>query len=180
MVKKVMLSCLVFFVVTGNVFSQQKANFRMAEKFASDRLQKMAGTTSVRPVWLHKSNKFWYSDKTGNGTNYYLVDPAKKSKQALFDNLHMATELTKLAEKPINERALLIKNIKFKKTNDSFTFQVDSVRFKYVLITRRITLIDTLRKKEEEKKLINKRWASFSPDSIWVTYAKNHNLFIMR
>ena len=82
----------------------------MAEKFASDRLQKMAGSSSVRPVWLHKSNKFWYSHKTGNGTNYYLVNPAKKSKQPLFDNLHMATKLTILIEKPITMFIQLIQS----------------------------------------------------------------------
>ena len=180
MVKKVILSCFVTFVFTSGIFSQQKANFQMAEKFATDRLRKMSGSTSVRPAWLHKSNKFWYSYKTGNGTNYYLVDPLRKSKQPLFDNLHMAMELTKLAERPINERDLPIKNLKFKKTNDSFTFEVDSVRFRYVLNTRQITLVDTLRKNEEKKKLKNKRWARFSPDSVWVTFAKNHNLFIMR
>ena len=168
---------LLFFI--NPVFSQ-KANFQLAEKFAPGKIKKMAGSTSVRPHWLHKSNKFWYSYKTSDGTNFYLVDPEKKQKRLLFDNLYMATELIKLLEKPFNEKNLPIKNIKFKKNNDLFTFQIDSVKLKYILATRKVSIVDTLRKKEEKKKLVNQKWANFSPDSAYVAYAKNHNLFIMR
>ena len=60
----------------------------------------------------------------------------------------MATEITKLMNKPVNERDLPLKNIKFKKTNDQFNFEIDSVKFKYILNSRRVTIVDTVRKKE--------------------------------
>jgi len=57
---------------------------------------------------------------------------------------------------------------------------VDSLKFKYNLRTRQVTLLDTIDRKAEKKLLKNQRWARFSPDSNWVAFAKNHNLYIMR
>ena len=91
---------ILFIFFAANLLFSQKANFQLAERFTTEKMSKIVGSTFLRPNWLKDSNIFWYSYKTSNGTNYYIVDPAKKSKTPLFDNISMATQLTKLSNKP--------------------------------------------------------------------------------
>lgn len=97
---------IVGFVIcccTGSVSAQQ-ANFVQAEKFRQ--INAEIGSLNVIPNFLKDSDKFWYSYKTGEGTKYYFVDPAKREKRYLFENEYLAEELTKLTAKPYNYRQL--------------------------------------------------------------------------
>ncbi|MCD6332004.1 MAG: DPP IV N-terminal domain-containing protein [Bacteroidales bacterium] len=157
------------------VFSQ-KADFRSAEKFSSSNIRKMIGSTSVRANWLKKSDRFWYSYKTGDGNFYWLVDPAKKIKKPLFDNYYLVSEVNQLVNKILNPLNPEIKKLEFKDDNKSFTFEADSFKFQYVLKTQAITVIDTIRK--EKKK--HDAWKSYNKDSTWIVFAKEHNLYLMK
>lgn len=179
MFKKLIFSVLTVFILSSFTFSQH-ANYQLAERFTTEKMSKIVGSTSVRPNWLKDLNIFWYSYKTSDGTNYYIVDPDKKSKIPLFDNISMATALTRLSNKPFNEKDLQLKNIKFKKNKKEFTFEVDSLYFKYSLSSKIVTLLDTLDSDSLKHLSRTRRWASFSPDSTWIIFAKNHNLYLMK
>ena len=60
--------------------AQHKANFKAAEKFSQANLSKMLKSTSVSPKWFEESDKFWYSYTTTSGKNFYVVDPAKRTR----------------------------------------------------------------------------------------------------
>ena len=98
--KKILFLFLLYFATT--VVFGQKADFRAAAKFNSSNLKKMVGSTSVNPVWLKDSDKFWYSYKTGDGRFYWFVDPAKKTRKPLFDNYYMASEINQKINKIMN------------------------------------------------------------------------------
>ena len=69
-----------------------------------------------------------------------------------------------------------LKKLEFEKESTTkFTFQVDSIQFLYNITSRELVIKDTISKKKE----LN-RWASYSPDSTWIAFAKNHNLFLMK
>ncbi len=158
------------------LLSGQKADFKAAEKFRGDNLTPKYGDLAVTSNWIEESDIFWYSFKTSSGKNYYYVNASTKSKQLLFDSKYMAAELRKLTNHPYNDLDLPLKDIKFeKKSTTKFTFMVDSIRFFFDFSTQKLTIKDTIGK---EKKKPN--WASYSPDSIWIAYAKNHNLFLMK
>ena len=95
----------------GSVAVCQEANFEQAEKFRKAGLE--VGSLSVSPHFLKDSDCFWFSYKTGEGTQWYFVDPAKKDKRLLFDNAYMVQELTKITHKPYQEKALPLQNMKF-------------------------------------------------------------------
>ncbi|HBX65138.1 MAG TPA: S9 family peptidase, partial [Balneolaceae bacterium] len=57
---------------------------------------------------------------------------------------------------------------------ERFTFHVDSINFTYNVNGNRLVKGDSLSEEKEE------RWASYSPDSTWIAFAKNHDLFVMR
>ena len=164
------ITLLYFFVV----FSQ-KADFKAAEKFRGDNLTSRYGDLSVSATWIEESDIFWYSFKTSAGKNYYYVNASARSKQLMFDSRYMAAELRKLTNHPYNDLDLPIKELKFeKKSTSKFTFQVDSIKFLYDMTSQKLIIKDTIGKEKKPS------WASYSPDSTWITFARNHNLFLMK
>jgi len=166
----------VLMCVSSLSFGQYKADFRAAEKYGSENISKMLGSSSVQPQWLKKSDVFWYSYKTGDGNYWWLVDPAKKSKTPLFDVYEMASKINQLIAKPVNHLDLPIRNLKFKDDNKSFNFEVDSFKFEYKLANKEIVLVDTI---EKEKKK-DDYWKNYNKDSTWIVFARKHNLYVMK
>ena len=173
--KKTLLFLFTLSISLAVAFGQ-KADFRAAERYSAENLGKMVGSTSVRPIYLNDSEQFWYSYKTGDGQFYWLVDPAKKTKEPLFDNYHLVSEVNQQIHKILNPLEPAIRKLEFKKDNKSFTFEVDSFKFEYTLKNHEIKVVDTI-KKEKPK---NDRWMNYNKDSTWIVFAKNHNLFLMK
>ena len=93
----------------------ERANYRLAARFAPKKLEKMIFSTAVDPHWLKHSDRFWYTYETPNGKNWYLVDPAKAEKKLMFDNARLAAELTKIVRDPMDAQNLLIDSLRFVK-----------------------------------------------------------------
>ncbi len=169
-------SLLLLILVSSFIpLSGQKANFMAAEKFRGDNLTPKYGDLSVNATWIEESDIFWYTFKTSSGKNFWYVNAALKTKLPLFDSRWMASELKMLTHHPYNELDLPVSDIKFeKKSTTKLTFVVDSVKFLYDLTARKLSIRDTVRKDKKPS------WPSYSPDSVWMAYAKNHNLFLMK
>jgi dipeptidyl-peptidase 4 len=154
----------------------QKADFKAAEKFRGDNLTPKYGDLAVNANWIEESDIFWYSFKTSAGKNFYYVNAATKAKQPMFESRYMAAELRRLTHHPYNDLDLPVRDIKFeKKSTTKFTFVVDSTRFIFDITTQKLAIKDSTWK--EKKKL---SWPTYSSDSTWIAYAKNHNLFLMK
>lgn len=154
----------------------QKADFKAAEKFREDNLTPKYGDLSVEANWIEESDIFWYSFKTSAGKNFYYVNAATKSKQPLFDNRYMAAELRKLTYHTYNELDLQLKDIKFeKKSLTKFTFTVDTNKFLYNISDRKLVKLNSVKKAKRRS-----TWANYSPDSTWIAFAKNYNLYLMK
>jgi dipeptidyl aminopeptidase/acylaminoacyl peptidase len=172
--KKMLL--VVAIVLIAGALQSQTADFRAAEKFSSQNLTPKIGDISVNARWIEESDIFWYSYKTTVSKNYYYVDAAKKTKNLLFDSRYLASEIHKLVHKPYNELDLPLRSLEFeKKSTTKFTFELDSVRFLYDMTTMQLTIKDTLKKEPRVPS-----WISYSPDSTWIVFARNHNLFLMK
>lgn len=162
-------------LVFTSILSGQKADFRAAEKFRADNLTPKYGDLTVNASWIEESDIFWYSFKTSAGKNYWYVNAALKSKQPMFDSRYMASELKKLTRHPYNELDLPIRDITFeKKSRTRFTFMIDSIKFMFDISSQKLAIKDTVRKEKKPS------WPSYSPDSLWIAYAKNHNLYLMK
>lgn len=167
---------LILILSIAVVSYSQKADFKTAEKFRSSNLRIKTGDTRVSPNWIHESNKFWYSYKKSDGKNYYYVDADTKSKKLMFDSRYMAAEIHKLIHRPYNQLDLPLEDIEFEKESTTkFTFKIDSIRFLFDMVNSRLIIKDTVPKEDRRE-----RWASYSPDSTWIAYAKNHNLYLMK
>lgn len=175
------------------------ANYQLAAKFSPNKLQKMIFSTEVNPQWINHSDKFWYEYSTAAGKKWYLVDPTSKSKQLLFDNADMAAQVTRIVKNPFDAQHLPIQGLKFTDDAKRIRFEVrstkDTVKSKeeiatltnksdtikkkvffleYDLATKQVKeLADTLKEKPRVQ------WASFSPDTSRVFFAKDYNLYWM-
>ena len=153
--------------------AQHKANFKAAEKFSQDNLSKMLKSTSVSPKWFKDSDRFWYSYTTTSGKNFYMVDPSKRTKTKLFDNLDFSAKLSELTSRPVNHNELKLDELELDDDNRTLTFQIDSIQYEYDIYRKTLRRGDTI--PEEEKN----NWASYAPDSSYMVFAKNHNLYLM-
>ena len=52
-----------------------EANWRLHEAWSPDTLIPRLTSTRVEPHWLADGRSFWYRYRTGEGTQYWLVDP---------------------------------------------------------------------------------------------------------
>lgn len=205
MKKHLSLIAILFIALTS--FSQQtttKANYNLAAKFSTKRLEKMVFSLNVDPHWLKLSDRFWYEFETPSGKNWYIVDPIKAEKKLLFDNAKLAAEITKIVKDPFDAQHLSIDSLRFIKDENWVQFEVKSsqeIETKDSTLKKDTTAKKNLDKPKKEFKVFyfeynlnsgqllelsdfkkpkrNPRWASISPDGQTIVFAKKYNLFWM-
>lgn len=198
---------LLLFFVSSIAFAQEtpEPNYRLAARFSPKNIAKLVHSTSVRPHWLKKGNRFWYQYKTSEGSKYYLVDADAKRRTPLFDNEKMAKWLSEITKDPYEAKHLPRFSFKFVKNETAIRFRVTSnemvpvkekeddkkskkkksakkpkmekkvYHLEYRLGGNGLTIVDNEKKEKEPWK----SWANVAPDSSIVLYAKNHNLYWM-
>lgn len=204
---KNLLVALFVLATTINLFAQNKprANYELAARFSGPKVEKMVFSTSVSPHWLKESERFWYIYETSQGRSYYLVDPAKKLKKLLFDNTKMAADMSRLTGDPFDAQHLDITNLKFINKETIIRFEVKSklaeedekkdddeddmkekksdappkkvkrtFYFEYDLNTGVLKLLEDYKKPKDKP-----TWATIAPDSSYVLFSKNYNLYWM-
>ena len=171
--KLTLFLCLILLLTPKGGFAQQ-ADFESAERFTTQMMQKMVGSTEVDANWIEDSDRFWYSYENMEGKNWYYVDAARQLKSPLFDRQNMAAELTELLNRPINSKELPLKEFEYNTGEGLFEFHVDSIQFTYRIDTGSLIKGDSLQEKKDDD------WKTYSPDSTWIAFAKNHNLYLMK
>jgi len=130
-VKKFRLGLILMFILVlslGNLLAQttaiQKANYELPARYTPNKMKKLVFSTRVDAHWLKHSDRFWYIYETSDGKTFTLVDPAKKTKTPIFDNIRMAAQLTQLTKDPYDAEHLPIDTIKFIKNDRIIYFKV--------------------------------------------------------
>ncbi len=167
-----LFSALLGLIIVANV-SAQTANFELAERFTTQKMDKLIGSTNVFPRWIDDTDNFWYEYSTGDGTNWFYVNSSQRSQRELFDREELAGKLSEEFKRPFNSKDLDLKGFEYDTDRELFTFHVDSIEFTYSVNGSNLVKGDSLEPVKREP------WANYSPDSTWIAYAKNHNLFMM-
>jgi len=195
---KHILLCLLIFSLSLTSFAQNtpKPNYRLASKYSPKNLKKVIYSTRVNPHWLKRGNQFWYEYKTSDGTNFYIVNPVKKTKRLLFNNTKMAEWLSKITKDPYDAKHLPKFKFKFVKNETAIQFKVTSTEdipvkkdtakskkiktekkvyyFEYQIGTNYLTERKNVTKKDKKLK-----WGAVAPDSSIVIFSKHYNLYWM-
>ncbi len=206
--RKILFLSAMLLAFAGGVQADNRENVRernrmaLAERFTAGKLENMLFSTTVDPHWFKSGEKFWYSYKTGEGTRWYVVDPATRNRTELFDHDKLAAELTEIVKDPFIAAQLPISNLEVDEDGQTFTFEVRSSQdakpkklskedslagkkpkkvsgkeifyFSYDSKSRKLTHL-----KDKEKQTKQLPWASVSPDGKTVVYAKDLNLYRM-
>ena len=151
-------------------------NYSQARKFAGQSVGQMLFSQTVTPNYFNKGTKFWYEYKTSQGRNWYVVDPAMKKKQPLFNLEELAAEITRITKDPFDAQNISLRNLTLEENDSVFTFSIassakDTFYFSYNHIYQKL---DTCKKKDAEP-----RWGNVSPDKKYVVYTKKLNLYYM-
>jgi dipeptidyl-peptidase-4 len=197
---------LVLFLLTLSVVgaqAQQKANYSLAARFAPKKLDKMIFSLSVDPHWLKKTDRFWYTYETTEGKKWYIADPVKGEKKLMFDQDKLAAEITRIVKDPFDAQHLGIDSLKFSTDENWVQFEVKSTIdiIKKDTSTKKDSSVKKDTKPKTEKKVFyfnynlntgelvelkdftkpkrKPNWANISPDSNWVVFGKNFNLWYM-
>ena len=102
-----------------------RPNFTLAERFVPSAIDKLVFDMSVTPHWFELSDRFWYSYETPEGTQYWVVDPLKRTKTPLFNNAKIAEQLSTLTGYAYDAQHLPIKNLKVVKSDTALQFEVE-------------------------------------------------------
>ncbi len=190
------LLAIAMFSATAQV--NPRPNYRLAARFSQKKQDKMLFSTTVDPHWLKKSNRFWYMYENPSGKKWFIVDPVKSEKKYLFDNTRLAASLTAIIKDASDAEHLNIDSIRFVKDEHSIQFEfkstLDEIKkdtaakkitdkkalppgkkifyFEYQLETGVLTELTDFKKPKRKP-----TWASISPDSQVVVFAKDFNLY---
>ena len=166
-------------------------NYALAERFSGKRVGQMVFSTTVKPEWFRNGNRFLYTWKTSEGTNYYIAEPASGTVKPVFDMEKLAMQITEIVKDPFEARHLPIRNLSIDPENDNvLKFDIQSSQekkdtsknaktekltyhFKYDITSKKLTF----NTKDEDAKY--PEWANVSPDGLVGVYMKNSNLFYM-
>ena len=102
-----------------------RPNYDLASRFMPDKVAKLVFDISVTPHWFELSDRFWYSYESPEGTHYWIVDPAKKSKTPLWDNAKIAASLSTLTNFPYDAQHLAVRNLKLINKDTIIQFEVE-------------------------------------------------------
>ena len=167
--------CITLVVCALLTNGQQKANYKLAERYKKHEIVGVSGNSmAIYPEFINDSDRFWYSFSDSNGKRYYYVDPAKKLKRLLFDNDELVSQISKETRKAYNSKDLSLQSIEFDKKERSFTFEFDGAKYRYTVKTGKVEKIDSLQPWSGRES-----WMKYSPDSLYILYCKNHNLYVM-
>jgi hypothetical protein len=136
---------------------------------------------NLRPEWL-TGDKFWYHSLTATGSEFILVDPAKKSRTAAFDQAKLAASLSAASGNKYSGDLLPFNNFSYSNDYKAVIFRVDGQQWKCDLSTYACTKDNSKQGGRENTALGGRRRGGgievLSPDGSKAAYIKDWNLWV--
>jgi len=175
------VTALLFMLTHVALFAQVTlSDYQRAD--STENFSKLVYHGYISPKWDEKGTHFWYEVHTVRGQEYVLVDAKSLKKAEAFDQTKLAQKVNNMTHKTYKPFALPIKELKFDATFKSFSFVIDSIRYECQLNNYQLT------SKGKIAAQPNDYWNAFfdetknppvvSPDSLWIAFVKNYNVYI--
>ena len=100
------------------------ADYQQAEKFMAYNTSLYVDRGNVRPNWL-AGERFWYRVLTAQGSEFMLVDPARKTRTVAFDHGKLAAALSAAAGQKYDASRLPFSTISFSADGNAVLFSAD-------------------------------------------------------
>ena len=166
---------VVALLVCSLAGAQQKANYKLAEKFRLLEQNPITKySTEVRPTFINDTDCFYYSFTTREGKKYYYVNPKKKEKRLLFDTDELLSKIAAYTKKAYSSVDPYL-SFTFMKDNETIRIDFDRGFYAYNIRTK------VLKQLNEKPAYGNSDpyWMKYSPDSLYFLYASKDNLYFV-
>ncbi|WP_257666395.1 S9 family peptidase [Parapedobacter tibetensis] len=178
------LFTIVLLVLGSMVYAQGTAtDYKRASAFAETTRNKVFYAPTAFS-WLEGQQQFWYVNNTPEGRRFMLVDASKKQKKEAFDHAKLAAALALASGEKVDADSLPFNAIDYKSA-DKIEFSAFGKVWAASLDDYKVN--DTGRKPEPRRRGRQGYWGDRdgdevkeipSPDSNWVAYIKNYNVYL--
>ncbi len=157
-------------------------DYTRAESFLGYGTAPLVDHGAVTPNWL-PGDKFWYRTLTAQGSEFILVDPARGSRQPVFDHQKLAAALSAATGSAYQAAMLPFQTINFSADGKSVIFRASNKQWRYTLQSANLALDSTQIQPNRMGNggIFRRRNASnevLSPDGKLSAYIKDYNLWV--
>ncbi|MEN0054136.1 MAG: DPP IV N-terminal domain-containing protein [Mucilaginibacter sp.] len=153
-------------------------DYARAESFMSYNTAPLVDHGPVTPNWL-PGDKFWYRVLTPQGSEFILVDPAKKTRKPAFDQQRLAAAISIATGKTYEGSKLPFLTFSFSEDGKTISFAADGKSWKCDLQTYQCSPDNAMvgsTKAHRSRRGGDEEVAS--PDGSLVAYIKDYNLWV--
>ncbi|QJX45494.1 prolyl oligopeptidase family serine peptidase [Hymenobacter taeanensis] len=147
-------------------------DYARAEHFLSYNTQPLIDGSAGQPHWL-ANDRFWYRVLTARGSEYVLVDPARKTRTVAFDQAKLAAALSSASGKTYEANRLPFRELTYAPNEKSIAFAAAGKAWKYDVLTGQLTP-DTA----PASPAANAENEVVSPDGMLAAFIKDDNLWV--
>jgi dipeptidyl aminopeptidase/acylaminoacyl peptidase len=146
-------------------------DYARAEKFLGTNTVPLVTGLGFRPTWL-EDGRLWYRTTVPTGSAFIVVDPAKRTREPLFDQTRLAAALAAASGGRVEGGRLPFQTFDLSKDNRSLTVNLPRGRWKCDLQAYTCVAADSTA--SDSRAPAN---SSVSPDGKWAAYIKDYNLW---
>jgi dipeptidyl aminopeptidase/acylaminoacyl peptidase len=122
------------------------------------------------PHWIRQSDRFWYKNKTREGKEFVLVDPANNMQMPAFDQVRLAAALSAASGISVAHAKLPFDAIEYMEDDHAIKFEVKKNIWKCDLKTYQCAKLGESKDVAEDELI--------SPDGRWAAFVKDFNLYV--
>lgn len=182
-----MLSFIVLLFFWGSVKAQgTKADYQRADTIFENASEKIYNAPE-NFNWSEEGDQFWYFKKTRGGGRYMLVDVSKKEKKELFDHKRFADVLEAESNNTVDSNELPISSLKYNRAEEELRFNAFNEVWLLKLKDYKLEKVgdESMHQNEHGSgywgdPYREKNGETVSPDSLWVAYIKNYNVYVRK
>jgi dipeptidyl-peptidase-4 len=146
-------------------------DYARAERFLGVNTAPLVTGIGVRPTWL-ADGRFWYRTTVPSGTAFLVVDPVRRTREAVFDQSRLASALAAVSGGRVEGNRLPFQTFELSKDSRSITISVQNRRWKCDLQLYTCTPADSTPAAARAPEN-----SSVSPDGRRAVFIKDHNLW---
>jgi dipeptidyl aminopeptidase/acylaminoacyl peptidase len=163
-----------------------KADYERANNMRQLVKGKVLGLTG-NILWIKATDQVFYSNTTAEGKLFMLANWKKKEKRLAFDHQSVAQQLKEVTGEVVNPADLPFTQVSFRDSSQELQFAAFKKGWRLNLSSSKLKEDNQFTERLAKG---NRYWGgrmkddqdkkSFSPDSQWVAYIKNYNVYIKR
>ncbi len=145
------------------------SRYARAERLLAWNTDNLIAGDQVTPTWMRGGNRFWYRNKTGDGAEFVLVDPARATRSLLFDHDRLAAAMSLAADTSFVGNKLPFRTFEFTDDEQAIRFNANRKGFTCDIARYTCTVGDSL---------ANRQAFVRSPDGRTEAFIHEHDLWI--